>query len=201
MSILKTLSGALALAMLSYCGVACARFIQADPIGLEGGINQYSYVNGNPIGLFDPYGLLGTSLYANMRGVTLNEAIAVGRMGNVATSAGVAPAGIVATGMLVGPAAAVIVCEIPGAVATAATAPSAISIWMRIGSMFRPLPPNSALPPPVPPTPPAIVRQIPQAPPNPVPPNFTPVPAVGGIGLGAGSNMCPSPNVNYLICR
>lgn len=65
MSMTKAVSTTLLVALLGCSSIASGRFIQADPVGLDGGINPYSYVGGNPLSNIDPFGL--SSIVFNRR--------------------------------------------------------------------------------------------------------------------------------------
>jgi RHS repeat-associated protein len=72
------------------------RFISEDPIGIDGGLNFYQYVAGDPVNFNDPLGLVLIGTIGPAMGLSLEESAQISGVGNAAMGVVAAGAPVVA---------------------------------------------------------------------------------------------------------
>ena len=81
--------------------VSTGRYVQSDPIGLEGGVATFAYAGSNPIINLDPSGLSTLSMCARPENVLACAAAGIGSSGSAGTSSsGLGAAGVAAAASL-----------------------------------------------------------------------------------------------------
>jgi uncharacterized protein RhaS with RHS repeats len=85
-----------------YYSPGIGRFVSRDPIGLQGGVNLYSYVNDNPVNYTDPMGLLAQSPIVVAQGGTNYFGNTMTDVGNGLTSASQSVQSLVQTSLNAG---------------------------------------------------------------------------------------------------